>query len=101
MMKVNVKHYFVIAQIVTKDGRLTERYKCYDCFSRQQAESKMAEVQGKKGFLRFEIIEYTAKQKPIKLLINGEWIESFNSIYSIPQIVKEEYQRRIKFRGKC
>ena len=94
-MLEKVIHYFVVARILSvKDKRDTGRYRVFDCFSEKQAKEVLAR-QEKTYHTPFKIIKYEAMQKPVRLKIGKEIIKTYNSIYSIPQCVKDEYCKLI------
>lgn len=99
--KYKVKHYFVLARQIRKDGTLTNRFSSEDCPTREWAE-KQAKRWNDKGeyggvkILPAQIIEYEAFQyKEMKFTKSGALVEgdSFLSIYSIPKVVKEAYNK--------
>lgn len=108
MKRYNVKHYFVLARIIKKDGSLSKTFSSRDFLDKEKAESYLKECNeqgldyiGRKT-LPFQLIEYEAlqpkervydKQKALK----GIWIlvegNEFATIWTPPKSVRELYNK--------
>lgn len=102
MKRYKVKHYFVLARIVKKDGSLSKSFVSKDFFDRESAECylKSCKEQGTdelgRKTLPFQLIEYEAMQSKEKVY-NKQYIlvegEEFNTMYVPPKAVCDTYNK--------
>ena len=106
MKRYNVKHYFVLARIVKKDGTLSKTFSSRDFLDKESAESYLKEC-NEQGFddlgrktLPFQLIEYEALQPKErvfdkKLAAKGIWKlvegDKFATIWTPPKSVRDTY----------
>lgn len=100
MKRYKVKHYFVLARIVKKDGSLSKSFVSKDFFDRQSAENFLKSHNGLetnmliRKTLPYQLIEYEAMQPKMRWQdYNGEWVEEFNTMYVPPKAVRDIYNK--------
>lgn len=100
MKRYKVKHYFVLARIIKKDGSLSKSFVSKDFFDRQSAEDFLKSHNGLetnmliRKTLPYQLIEYEAMQQKMRWQdYNGEWVEEFNTMYVPPKAVRDIYNK--------
>lgn len=102
MKRYKVKHYFVLARIVKKDGSLSKSFSSRDFLDRESAESYLKSCNERgidkysRKALSYQLIEYEAIQPKMRWqMCNGEWVEEFNTIYTPPKAVRDAYNKNL------
>lgn len=100
MKRYKVKHYFVLARLIKKDGSVSKSFSTFDYLDKQKAENdlhkfnSLGEDKWGRKTLPFQLIEYEALQVPEKSKNwDGTWEEEFLTIYVAPKSVRDIYNK--------
>lgn len=96
--KYAVKHYFVLARIIKKDGTLSRSFKTFDYLDKKEAMAQLNKLNANAEFstLPFALIEYTAMQQKLRLeLAEDKAVEVFETIWVAPKCVREAYNQSL------
>ena len=103
--KYEVKHYFVLARIVKKDGSPTKKFDTHDFLDKDEAQNflnriQSGEIKKRATTLPYQIIEYTAlQQKRYWQGLDNKWCEEFLTIYIAPKCVRENYDKNAQLKS--